>query len=297
MADKIEIQLPNGEWEERTAETISEKEEYYPMRCCGKNKKGDLCHAPMGPVHLTKPCPHITFRQKNNERVHILNCEYDERRESEISTHLDYRALGSTSEDIWKSMRKKQKRNNVKGKKPVDPDGGSGGDGETTGGAEPAPRPIRRKSVLPTSPEALTALLLDLPIDAPYANTYVRDLIIDRRTVDSYRANGIPQDKYVLVLAKRLASTNRTFSAKKGEIVLVDCNYDASSNAMPKSCIQFRMSLYGKVKEDMFKYLKLKGDNTYITIFCKWEKDSENKNTYFAKNIDADHIGRVRLAE
>ena len=297
MANKVEVQLPNGESAERTSENISKEELNYPMRCCWKNKEGKPCHAPMVPVHLTKPHPHIAFRQKNGEKVHILNCDYDERREAETSTHLDYRALGSTSEDIWKGMCKKPKRNNGKGKKPVEPDGGSGGAEETSGGAEPTPRPIQRKSALPTSPEALAALLLELPIDKPYANTYVRDLIMDQRTIERFRSEGIPENAYVLVLAKRLAVENRTFTANRYEFVLVDCMYDAAKEAKPYDCMQYRLNLFGEARDEMFKFLRLKGDNTYIVIFSRWGRDPGNANTYIALDADVDHIGRIRLPD
>lgn len=297
MADEVEVKLPNGEWVKRTSENILEKELEYPMRCCWRNKDGKPCHAPMVPVHLSKPHPHIAFRQKNGEKVHILNCDYDERREAETSTHLDYRALGRTSEDIWKGMCKKPKRNNGKGKKSVEPDGGSGGDEETSGGAEPTPRPIQRKSAVPTSPEALVALLLELPIDKPYANTYVRDLIMDQRTIERFRSEGIPENAYVLVLAKRLVVEKRAPTANTYKFVFADCMYDATKDEKAHDCIQFGLNLFGEARDEMFKFLKLKGDNTYIVIFSRWKRDPANANTYFALDTDVDHIGRIRLPD
>lgn len=296
MARKVEVQLPSGEWVVRTSEDISEEELEYPMRCCGKNKEGNLCHAPMVPVRLKKPYPHITFRQKNGEKVHILGCEFDEQREKQIVSHLDRRATGFEPEDIWKLMGEKRTKENGKGKKIVGPAGPDGG-GEEPGGAEPNPRDIQRKSTLPKSPESLAEILLELPIDEVYANARVGDLILDQRTVVRFRCEGIPEDAYVLALAKRLAQSNRTFVTNKYEFVLVDCMYDAAKEPDPHACIQFRLNLFGEARDDMFKFLKLKGDNTYIVIYSRWEKDPDNANTYFAIDADVDHIGRIRLPD
>ena len=292
MADKVEVQMPDGRWEIKISEEILEKELKYPMRCCWKNKKGQYCRAPMvSECHTNQ----IRFRQKNGEKVHILGCIYDERRKKETVTHLDRRALNRKPEDLWKAM-EKNKKNKGKGK-------GRGGplqgpeDGEEHGGAEPNPRPIQRRETLPKSPELLAEVLMDLPIDAEFANTRVGNLIVDQRTVERFRREGISEDAYVLVLAKRLAQSNRTFVANKYEFVLVDCMYDAAKEAKPHDCIQFRLNLFGEARDNMFKYLKLKGDNTYIVIFSRWKRDPDNENTYFAIDADVDHIGRIRLPD
>ena len=294
MADRVEIQMPSGEWEERSSQNISEVELGYPMRCCWKNKEGKPCHTPMVSARRTKPYPHIIFRQKNSESIHILGCEYDKRRKSETVSHTDSRASDSTVEDIWKGMSKITRHDRGKGKMRGSL-GEESGEGGASGGAEPNPRPVRRKSRRPTTPESLTRLLMDLSVDNPYANTHVRDLIVDHRTVDSFRANGIPQNTYVLVLAKRLAPANRTFTPNDGEIILVDCKYNASREAVPNGCMQFRLRLSGKAKADMYKYLMHKEDNTYIIIFCCWKKDHDNANTYIAMDVDEDHIGIITL--
>lgn len=297
MAHIVEVRLPDGTWVVRTSGNISEEELKYPMRCCGKNKKGMPCHTPMIPVHRNYPYKHIEFRQLNDEVVHILGCPHDKRRDFEISSHLDYRALGDKTEDIWRAMMKNPTNpGNGKGKQTAQKDGDI--DGFKTGGdRDSKSRRIVKKTKLPSSPEVFAEVLLSLDINAPYANTYVRNLIIDQRTVDQYRAEGIPEDKYLLVLAKKLTMKNRTFSANKGEIVLVDCKYDFAKEADPIGCMQFRLSLHGKAREHMFEYLKLKGNNSYIVIFSRWKRDPENENTYFAIDADDDHIGRIRLPD
>lgn len=295
MAKVVEVQLPNKSWVIRTSETISEEELNYPVRCCWKNKSGKPCHAPMVPVRHKKPYPHITFRQKNGEKVHILGCEFDERREKETITYLDYRAFDRAPEDLWKAMEKNKidKGSGKGGDGPIqEPDGGEG-----YGGADARPRPIQRRATLPKSPESLAEVLMELPIDAEFANTGVSNLIIDQRTVGRFRREGIPEDAYVLVLAKRLAQSNRTFVANKCEFVLADCTYDAAKEAKPHDCIQFRLNLFGEARDDMVKYLKLKGHNTFIVIFSRWKKDPDNMNTYIARDVDDDHIGRIRLPE
>lgn len=296
MANIVEVQLPNGEWVIRTSENISEEELKYPMRCCWRNKDGKPCNAPMVPERRTTPYPHIHFRQKNGEKVHILGCVHDERRKKVTVSHLNRRAINREPIDLWKAM-KTNKNNKGKKKNGGGSMGGPDGGGEEIGGAEPNQRPIQRKATLPKSPETLAEILLDLPIDAEFANTRVGALIVDHRTVDCFRCEGIPDDAYVLVLSKRLAQSNRTFVANKYEFVLVDCKYDASKEAEPHDCIQFRLNLFGEARDDMFKYLKLKGDNTYIVIFSRWEKDPDNTNTYFAIDADVDHIGRIRLPD
>lgn len=296
MADKVEVQMPDGRWEIKISEDISEEELNYPMRCCWKNKNGQSCHAPMVPVHHQKPYPHISFRQKNGENVHILGCKYDERREKETITYPDYRACDRVPVDLWKAM-EKNKKVKGKGKGRGGPTEGPNGGDEEPGGIEPSARPIQRRATLPKSPESLAEILMDLPIDAEFANTSVGDLIVDQRTVDRLRYEGIPDDAYVLVLTNKLALANRTFVANKGEIVLVDCKYDASIEAAPIGCIQFRLPVHGEAKTRMFDYLKLKGDNTYIVIFSRWKRDPDNANTYIAIDADVDHIGRIRLPD
>lgn len=292
MADKVEVQMPDGRWEIKISEDISEEELNYPMRCCWKNRKGQYCHAPM-----VSECRmnQIHFRLKNGEKVHILGCIYDERRKKETATHLDRRALNRKPVDLWDAMKtNKNKKGKKKGGGPIEgPDDG----GENVGGTEPEQRPIQRRETLPKSPETLVGILLDLPIDAEFANTRVGNIIVDQRTVDRFRREAIPEDAYVLVLAKRLATSNRTFVADKYEIVLVDCMYDAAKEAKPHDCIQFRLNLFGEARDNMFKYLKLKGDNTYIVIFSRWKRDPDNENTYFAIDADVDHIGRIRLPD
>jgi len=296
MSDYVEVKLPTGEWVFRRSATIKEEELEYPMRCCWQNKDGKPCHAPMIPERRTKPLPCINFRQKNGEKVHILGCACDERREKETVNHVDRRAKNHKTEDLWKAMMKDKNRKVTK-KKSTGPIAGSDGSDEDPDSTEPRERPIQRKATLPKSPESLADVLLNLPIEAEYANTRVSDLIIDQRTVDLFRERGIKKDSYVLVLAKRLAPVNRNFEANKNEIVLVDCNYDASKRAAPDGCLQFRLSLSGETKEHMYKYLKLKGENTYIVIFARWQKDPDNEGVYIAKNVDDDHIGRFRLPD
>lgn len=296
MADMVEVLLPNGERVVRTSDNISEEELDYPMRCPGKNRKGSVCHCPMSPVRKNLPYKHIEFRQARDEIVHIFGCEYDKRRDKQIISCLNYRAVNEMPQDIWKAMSKKH---NPKGKnkgKPVDPNGEGGGNVEG-GRQDPEAKPILRKSKLPGSPEALAGVLLSLNVDDLYANTYVRDLILDERTVERFRRDGISNDTYVLVFAKKLARENRTFTANDFEFVVADCLYDASKEAEPYNCMQFRLSLCGKAWKTMHKYCKLKDKNTYIVIFSRWTVDPDNKNVYIAVDADNDHIGRIRLPD
>ena len=293
MAKIVEVQLPDGRWVIRTSDTISEEELNYPMRCCWINKKGQPCHAPMvAERHMNR----VHFRQKNGEKVHILGCVHDERRKKETITHLDRRAYGHEPIDVWKAMKTEKKRRAPQNGGD-DTGGGSIGGVDVPGGSEPNPRLIQRRETLPKSPVMLAEVLLELSIDADFANTRVGDLIVDHRTINDFRRDGIPDGAFVLVLAKRLAVSNRTFVAPKDEFVLVDCMYDASKEAIPYNYMQFRLNLTGDARDSMFKYLKLKGHNTFIVIFSRWKKDPDNMNTYIARDVDDDHIGRIRLPE
>lgn len=293
MADAVEVYLPNRVWVRRTTESISIAELGYPKRCCGKDSDGNWCHVPMISVNKQNPYPHIVFRQKNNERYHIPGCIYNESRNKEIVCHCDWRAKDATSADLWKAMmNSKNERIGGGNKAPVET---IDNDGTELGGVEKGVRSVEKKSILPSSPEKLAKMLSCLPIDRKYADANVYDLIVDRRTVMNYRKYGIPQDKYMLIIAKKLARENRTFDVSADEFVVVDCMYNASVRKSPHDCMQFRLKLIGKAREKMYKYLRSEGDGHSIVIFSRWEKDPNNDNTYIAKDADFDHIGETRL--
>lgn len=296
MADRVEIQMEDGRWEERTLENITETESRCNMRCCGKDRKGRACHADMVPVSKTSGSKALKeFRQKNNLKPHICGCNMDKRNDYSRTSRIDMSAEGHTKEDLWNAIKARGTRGA----------GGGGGPGGTTGGVGGASggevdvkgKPIKRVVKLPSSLQQLAEVLTNLPLEDFYADSYVRDLIMDSRTIDYHRRSDISDGSPMLVLAKKLHPDNRIFEADKGEIILVDAGYDASLNKEPTKCLQFRIKAYGKAKKKIFKLLEQNNRATYIAIFARLYKDNERDKTYYLRYVDESRIGIVRLPE
>lgn len=296
MADRVEIQLEDGRWEERTRENIAETELRCNMRCCGKDNKGRACHAVMVPVSKTRGSKELKgFKQKNDLKPHICGCDKDERSDCSRVSRIDMRAEGHTKEDLWNAIKDQGTRGT----------GGGGGYGGITGGVGGVPggevdeknKPIKKVVQLPSSLQQLATVLTSLALEDYYADSYVRDLIIDSRTIDYHRGSDISDGSPMLVLAKNLHPDNRIFEADKGEIILVDAGYDAILNKEPTKCLQFRIKVYGEAKKKIFNLLKQNNRATYIAIFARLYKDSEHDKTYYLRYIDESRIGLVRLPE
>lgn len=294
MADVVEIKSEKGSWERRTIENITRDELKCEMRCCGRNKKGELCHATMTPVGFdTVDGKRKYFKRKSDTTPHICGCEHDESDEYTYVAHVDTRAEGVTTEDLWKSIKKKPKGGKHKGGGGGGPGGGlpgtPGGDGDKSS------KPIKKKVRLPNSLVQYVDVLENLSTEDYYADSLVRDLIIDARTIEHHRQNEILEGKPIFILAKKLYRTNRLFDADDGEIVLVDAGYDAAKERKPTNCLQFRFKLYGEARKKFGKCLDLANRTTYIAMFARLYRDTEHDNTYFVHGLDETRLGVVRL--
>lgn len=296
MADRVEIQMEDGRWEERTLENITETESRCNMRCCGKDRKGRACHADMVPVSKTSGSKALKeFRQKNNLKPHICGCNMDKRNDYSRVSRIDMRAEGHTKEDLWNAIKARGTRGT----------GGGGGPGGATGGVGGAPggevdvkgKPIKKVVRLPSSLQQLAEVLTSLSLEDYYADSNVRDLIVDDRTVDYHREKEIPNGRPMLVLVKKLHKDNRVFEADRGEIVLVDAGYDAAVNKNPAKCLQFRIKVYGDTKARLINCLKQNSRATYIAIFARLYKDNNHDKTYYLRYVDESRIRIVRLPE
>ena len=294
MADVVEIKNERGLWELRTIENITHDELKCEMRCCGRNRRGELCHATMTPVGFeTVDGKRKHFKRKSGTTPHICGCKFDESGDYTYVARVDTRAEGFTAEDLWKSIKKKPKGGKGKG-------GGGGGPG---GGVSGVPggdkgrisKPIKKTLRLPNALMQYIEVLGNLRIEDHYADALVRDLIIDKRTVEYHRHKEIPEGKPIFILAKKLAFECRIFEADKYEYVLVDAGYDAAKEKEPTNCLQFRFKLHGEASKKFRNCLKLANRTTYIAMFARLYRDTEHDNTYFVRGLDESRFGVVRL--
>lgn len=295
MAEKVEIMLGPDHWEERTTQNIAEWELSFPMRCCGLDKQGHVCHAIMTPAICRRTGKVKEFRQKGNERPHIFDCECDKRPEYKQVTNPDYRAQGYSTEDIW---------NNIIGtKKRKGGPGGGGGTPPTKGPEEPGKRkepsekPIKTTVTLPRSVFQYCGILQTLSINNLYADSRVRDLIIDSRTVRYHRANDPPVGTPILILAKKLHPDYCPIKRNPDEVILIDVGYNAAAKKEPDGCLLFRLQLRGEAKKVLQNFLSSKQKDTCLVLFGRLAKDSSHPYSYFVNHLDSHRIGIIRLAK
>lgn len=295
MAEKVEIMLGPDHWEERTTQNIAEWELLLPMRCCGRDKQGHVCHAIMTHATCRRTGKVKEFRQKGDEIPHIFGCQFDERPQYRRIVNPDYRAKGYSSEDIWNSISNSKKHKGVPG--------GGGGTPPTRGPEEPgqkkepSEKPIKTTVALPRNILQYFDVLQALNINNQYADSHVRDLIIDSRTVQYHRENGPPVGTPILILAKKLHPDYCPLKRNPDEVILIDVGYSAAAKKDPDGCLLFRLQLRGESKKVLQNFLSSKQKDTYLLLFGRLAKDSFHPDSYFVNHLDSHRIGIIRLAK
>lgn len=292
MADIVQI-LINGEWTEKKIHEIQKELWGLPMRCCGKNDLGP-CHAHMQ-LAFRGGKPYTFYQAHRNESVHVVGCEHDRRSKKSRIERFDMRCADLNSRDLLQKM---SQRKEIKKRDPKGKTGGDGGDGDTDRetSEETRHREVEDVARRPSSPEGLAEVFEALPVRSPIMEGYVFDFVVDHRTLEYYRANGIPEDTPVLTLMKKTVAKHRYVEdPKQWEIILASCDYDASNDDESRACLRYRVREYHTRQKLMELMRKKDSENYYLVMFGCWEKDSVNPNTYIAVGETEGVVGRIKI--
>ena len=198
--------------------TVSDEDRAKDFRCDGKvlNK---ICNAPQCPQLGKFP----RFRLRDPQRDHhIPGCPNDESADALRIDHLDQTGRHTTSRELLARLcHNPQTR--TKTAPPRDTPMPYGA--QDSGALTLDTRPHRYGSRPPDTLRQAIVLWSTLPVDAPYADTTVGDLLIDQRNIRDYRANGVPSGRIAVILCAKIGTKtlDRVVPARvSSEIVLRD---------------------------------------------------------------------------
>lgn len=293
MADKVLVKLPTGELVLRSLEDISVEELKYPKFCAGENDMGP-CMAEMS-ASIVDGKPKKFYQAHHNKATHVIGCNYDKRPDESRFGHLDKRCRDVFSANLlkWMSKRRQNHKENDSGD---DSSEVYSYDNEKGSSDNTKERTITRVGTPPSTPSILAEVLESQSLQDLFMEGYVRDFILDHRTINHYSKNGLPENRPVVVLMKKIASENvHLTDRKKWEYVFADCTYNARKNPDIGECLQFRVQDYSATKAitKMLKDL----DDEYIVLFCEWIRDERNRNTYVAVDAAAGLVGHIKFAK
>lgn len=292
MADYGEI-LKDGVWQLKHISEVTESDSHCPIRCPGENDIR-LCHADMG-VSMQNGKPHYYYQLHHDGKVHIPGCNYNKRAEKTRISHIDTSCHDRDITDIFEGMRERQIEKN-----PTPPRGSEDNENnQDQNGVVPEEeitKAVEKVKSPPSTVSKLADVFQKLSIRDIFAQGRVKDYVIDYRTVDYYREHGIPENRPMLVLLSTIKRRNMRISdPAKWELVFADCTYNPLKRENVGDCIQFRVRDFGARQELRARINKKKLTPHHLVLFCMWQRDPNNRNTYIAIRETAGVVGSIAV--
>lgn len=266
-------------------DSITDSTRHNRFICDGKCEgSGELCGAPVsavirGPRHCFRISP--GFRHKKD-------CPNDESETAVIRRHLDVTGNTTSVEELLSAFASRETHRGGGvgmargGERGIDPERH---DGEEDMADD---RAIVREARNPRTLRELCALLSRCEPDDTYAGIRVADILIDHRSIENVRANGMKEGQIAVVLCRKVGAELREKLAPEvsGEaVVLVDA-YAYPHKAKPTAFI-IPCSL-----EARNKIIKENSKKNIIAIMGKWYQDPLNEGAYVCNRIEAGQVFR-----
>lgn len=245
--------------------------------CCGM-VRGKLCRAKMIPVFGETPY----FRSAPDSK-HIYACPHDESKRAVIRRHLDVTGSKTTVEELLSDFDKGETQ--VRKKQASQGAGTKTSEKGEAKQAKEEPMRIIREARNPRNLKELCELLVNTEPDELYANTPVRRIIVDRRTIKDYRADGLSDGQTAVVLCSRIKSESldRYFPDRDPQELVLRDAFSFESQKKPM-LFAFRTSL--AVKNMIFSAPK----EHIIAIFAQWHPHPKNPCTYICDHVQPGHV-------
>jgi hypothetical protein len=194
MADKAFMVLADGSLSAEPIEARNLRPGDFNKRfkCCGFG-----CEAEMVAVHGSHS---NYFREYSKLRTqHTFLCPFNEEGATKKVAHLDRQGSSIILKDLFERFGNFTHR----GKK--DPNGNEPtGDIDPVGGRRTGIKPIERCSRSPRDLAELYCLLATSETDDTYANQKVRDILLDRRSIENYRKKKLSDGQCVITLCHKM---------------------------------------------------------------------------------------------
>lgn len=243
---------------------------------CNGHCRGLICGVPMTPV-IREVGSH--FRAIS---PHMKGCPNDESSRAKEIAHLDWTGKNSSIEELWDSF---------SGKSETDPKKKSKGTGPTKGESGPVSteesddtRPRRHTSRAPSKLLELILLLITLGKEAFYANRQVDDILIDRENISRYRAQGIPTERGIITLCKRVNPQRiehriPDYQRYQSEKYIIMEDAYAYSDRAGASSLLFLFPATNAARDKIFNASK----DEIFALFARWKQHLEVSKVYICE--------------
>lgn len=192
--------------------------------CTGILDDGQVCNAPMLPFLGSKHRDGY-FYEKSRKTPHLHDCPEARSRKATTVEMLDRRAQGKTNEALYDQLNQDKK---PRGKKPPinppipDPEDFELDTPPYDETDDEQEKEIKARLRMPRNIQEFISLLSSLSIHDNYTNKKVFDLILDHRTVESYRRMGLPTNRPFVINARRTFPYEHGIALGNHQWILVD---------------------------------------------------------------------------
>lgn len=277
MADRAILINDDGREIPVNAIDLTYKDKYKNYVCAG-NRRGKECRAKM-----YFACGSV---QTNNFRAlteHMKNCEFDETSKFHVVNKIDKTGYNTSVEELAIQFgvdRKPGERTG--GKKPK----GETGGGKTGGTLPDEDQPDDRETVSlqrkPKKLEELCKVLLQLHEDDQYGPNRVGDILIDDRSVDSFRQRDFQDGTILILVCEKTNQGAELRSSQPDNTLVLKGPY---SRHYPPLLVKFKTT-----KKKWMKIVKEMDRMDKIAVIGRWYHHPERDDVIMCEYLPSDCI-------
>lgn len=250
--------------------------------CSGILDDGAMCGIEVRPS-LDNALKNSYFYAARRDQPHKSGCPCARRRKTTIVERLDRRAKGKTNRALYQQLnRDKTIRPGGPGKKHPATEPGKELESDITSKATlDECKDIVQRDRMPRSLFEFYELLQMLSVTADYMDRKVFDLILDERTIPSYRRMGLPVGRPIVIVGRRTLPYKHIEHLENSQWLLID--YWATGK-YKKYPIVFLLTVDTEAKNKLINLCRLE-PSAKIIVYAVFHKHTTLQRTYVSEPV------------
>lgn len=294
MSKIAEMKMDDGSWVEINIKNLTANDVHREFRCGWKSPDGKaVCYAPMTIAYRHNDETPWYFREaKTFAAKHLPECKRQRHQKNRSLSSYDQIGREHSKNEFLEQMLGSRTTKARKPQVEMSPTKIPENEIPPENVASMEDRPLTIKPKFPTTTLRMAKFLETLPLESPYMGEEVHNWIVDLRTIDDYREDGIPSDDYIFFLGTLVFPESVNIKRSAKEWILADCQYQKGDS--PDDHLFVRMQLNDAAYERMKKFSHSNRKYRCFVVVCaKLTLEEGNTKIYTATAVNPKMIGFI----